>query len=134
MNVQIIYKVNVEIEAWELSNVFKASGIKRPVDDLPRLGRMIDQADLMISAWDENQLVGVARAITDFSYCCYLSDLAVNKDYQKNGIGKELIRLLKEELGEEVALLLLASQEAMDYYHRIGFDKIDNGYKIARKR
>ncbi|QNF26984.1 MULTISPECIES: GNAT family N-acetyltransferase [Metabacillus] len=134
MTVQITYKVNAEINALELSSVFRASGIKRPVDDLPRLGRMIEHADILISAWDGNQLVGIARAITDFSYCCYLSDLAVNKNYQKNGIGKELISLVKDELGEEVALLLLASQEAMKYYPRIGFNEIDNGFKIARKR
>jgi predicted N-acetyltransferase YhbS len=95
---------------------------------------MIEHADILISAWDGIKLVGIARAITDFSYCCYLSDLAVDKNYQKNGIGKELIALLKDELGEEVALLLLASQEAMEYYPRIGFNEIDNGFKIARKR
>ncbi|MBO1510956.1 GNAT family N-acetyltransferase [Metabacillus bambusae] len=134
MTLQITYKVNAEINAEELSSVFRASGIKRPVDDLPRLERMIDHADILISAWDGNNLVGIARAITDFSYCCYLSDLAVDKNYQKNGIGKELIALLKDELGEEVALLLLASQEAMEYYPRIGFNEIDNGFKIARKR
>jgi GNAT superfamily N-acetyltransferase len=134
MTLQITYKVNAEINAEELSSVFRASGIKRPVDDLPRLGRMIENADILISAWDGNKLVGVARAITDFSYCCYLSDLAVDKNYQKNGIGKKLIALLKDKLGEEVALLLLASQEAMEYYPRIGFNEIDNGFKIARKR
>jgi GNAT superfamily N-acetyltransferase len=134
MTLQITYKVNAEINAEELSSVFRASGIKRPVDDLPRLGRMIDHADILISAWDGIKLVGIARAITDFSYCCYLSDLAVDKNYQKNGIGKELIALLKDELGEEVALLLLASQEAMEYYPLIGFNEIDNGFKIARKR
>lgn len=134
MNLQITYKVNDEIKAEELSNVFKASGIKRPVDDLSRLQRMIDQADVIISAWDNKKLVGVARSMTDYSYCCYLSDLAVDREFQKNGIGKELIRLTKEAIGEEAALILLASQEAMDYYPRIGFERIDNGYKIARKR
>lgn len=135
MSKKISYKVNDEITAEELSTVFKRSGIKRPVDDLPRLQRMIDSADIIISARDsQQQLVGVARALTDFSYCCYLSDLAVDKTYQKNGIGKELIQLTKEELGEEVALLLLSSKEAMDYYPRLGFEQIDNGFKIVRKR
>jgi predicted N-acetyltransferase YhbS len=134
MNLEITYKVNDEIKAEELSTVFKASGIKRPVDDLSRLQRMIDQADVIITAWDNKKLVGVARAITDYSYCCYLSDLAVDREFQKSGIGKELIRLTKEAVGEEAALILLASQEAMDYYPRIGFERIDNGYKIARKR
>lgn len=133
-SLQITYKINVPISAEELSTVFKASGIKRPVDDLPRLQRMIEHADLTISAWVDEKLAGVARAITDYSYCCYLSDLAVDKAYQKMGIGKELVRLLQEQIGDEVTLILLASPIAMEYYPRIGFNKIDNGYIIARQR
>ncbi|WP_423798510.1 GNAT family N-acetyltransferase [Neobacillus sp. SAB-20_R2A] len=131
---QITYKINVPISAEELSTVFKASGIKRPVDDLPRLQRMLDHADLTITAWVDEKLAGVARAITDYSYCCYLSDLAVDKAYQKMGIGNELVRLLQEQIGDEVTLILLASPIAMEYYPRIGFKKIDNGYIIARQR
>jgi len=130
----IYYKIGALITAEELSDVFKTSGIRRPVDDLPRLQRMIEHADLLITAWVDQKLVGIARAVTDFSYCCYLSDLAVNKDYQKRGIGKELVRLIQEQIGDEVVLLLLAAPAAMDYYPRIGFDKIENGYIIPRKK
>ena len=130
----IYYKIGALITAEELSDVFKTSGIRRPVDDLPRLQRMIEHADLLITAWDEQKIVGVARAVTDFSYCCYLSDLAVNKDYQKRGIGKELVRLIQEQFSDEVALLLLSAPAAMDYYPRIGFDKVENGYIIPRKK
>ncbi|MEK3980889.1 GNAT family N-acetyltransferase [Psychrobacillus sp. FSL K6-2836] len=122
------------IKAEELSEVFKSSGIKRPSDDLNRLQRMIENSGVLITAWDNHRLIGVARAITDYSYCCYLSDLAVNKDYQNKGIGRELIRLVQEQIGEEVALLLLSSPIAMEYYPKIGFEKIENGFKIARKR
>lgn len=69
----------------------------------------------------------------DFSYCCYLSDLAVDKSYQKEGIGKTLLLLLKERIGEEVALILLAAPDAMSYYPHVGFENIDNGFRIARK-
>ncbi|MFJ7725232.1 GNAT family N-acetyltransferase [Neobacillus sp. NPDC097160] len=130
----IDFKIGATVTAEELSDVFKMSGIRRPVDDLPRLQRMIEQADLLITAWDRQTLVGVARAITDFSYCCYLSDLAVNKDYQKRGIGKELVRLVQEEIGDEVMLLLLSAPAAMEYYPRIGFDKVENGFIIHRKK
>lgn len=131
---QITYKVNEQITPEELSTVFKNSTIRRPVDDLPRLKRMIENADLLINAWDQDKLVGVARAITDFSYCCYLSDLAVDQHYQKQGIGKELIRLVQEEITDEVTLILLSSPVAMDYYPRVGFDKVDNGYRILSKK
>lgn len=128
------YTVNDKMDATELALVFKASGIKRPVDDLPRLQRMIEKADIVITARAEDKVVGVARAITDFNYCCYLSDLAIDKDHQKQGIGKELVRLLQEEIGDEVSLLLLASQEAMEYYPKIGFTPLNNGFCIPRIR
>ncbi|HZH63010.1 MAG TPA: GNAT family N-acetyltransferase [Metabacillus sp.] len=128
------YKVHDQINASELSHVFKASGIKRPVDDLPRLQRMIDNADIIITARYQEKVIGLARAITDFNYCCYLSDLAIDKEHQKQGIGKELVRLIQEEIGEEVSLLLLASQEAMEYYPKIGFTSFNNGFSIPRKR
>ncbi|WP_010280101.1 GNAT family N-acetyltransferase [Bacillus timonensis] len=131
---QISYKVNESIKAEELSNVFRTSGIKRPSDDLKRLQRMIEHSNVLITAWDNDQLIGVARAITDYCYCCYLSDLAVNKNYQHKGIGKELVRLLQGHIGEEVALLLLSSPIAMEYYPKIGFEKIENGFKIPRKK
>ncbi len=130
----IEYKLNTPIIPEELSRLFKASGINRPADDLPRLQKMIDNADLTFTAWDDEKLVGIARAITDFSYSCYLSDLAVDQEYQKSGIGKNLVKLLQEQIGEEVTLLLLSSPIAMDYYPRIGFEKADNGFKIMRKQ
>ncbi|MBS4209025.1 GNAT family N-acetyltransferase [Bacillus sp. FJAT-50079] len=114
--------------------LFKSSGIKRPSEDLNRLQKMIVHADLTLTAWDETQLIGIARAITDFSYCCYLSDLAVDKEYQHHGIGKKLIALLQEQIGDEVALILLSAPSAMEYYPHIGFEKIENGFKIARAR
>nr|WP_233522569.1 GNAT family N-acetyltransferase [Peribacillus glennii] len=105
--------------------VFKKSGIQRPSDGLNRIQLMIENSNVLITAWDNDRLVGVARAITDYCYCCYLSDLAVNQDYQNKGIGKELTRLVQEHIGEEVSLLLLSSPIAMDYYPKIGFEKIE---------
>ena len=133
-NVEISYKINELITAEELSNVFEASGIKRPYQDLKRLECMIEHSNILITAWDKDLLIGVARALTDYSYCCYLSDLAVNKNYQYNGIGKELVKLLQEHIGEEVSLLLLSSPTAMQFYPKIGFEKIENGFKIPRKK
>lgn len=127
------FEESKEISVAELADVFRKSGIRRPVEDLPRLQKMLDQADITMTAWDGMRLVGVARAITDFSYCCYLSDLAVDKDYQNQGIGKELVKRVQERLGEEISVILLASPIAMDYYPKIGFQKIQNGYIIPRK-
>ena len=130
----ITYKVNAQLEAHELSDLFKASGIKRPVEDLNRVKKMIDNANLTVTAWDGEKLVGVARALTDFSYCCYLSDLAVDKEYQNQGIGHELVDEIQKLIGEESNLLLLSASEAMDYYPKIGFEKAGNAYLINRKK
>ncbi|OAB40290.1 GNAT family N-acetyltransferase [Paenibacillus antarcticus] len=128
----IDYKVNRPLRSADVSDVFKSSGIKRPADDLDRIQRMIDNADVNISAWDWERLIGIARGITDFSYCCYLSDLAVCKEYQKMGIGTDLVERLREHLGDEVSLLLLSAPTAMDYYPRIGFEKTDKAFLIPR--
>ncbi|WP_141502901.1 GNAT family N-acetyltransferase [Paenibacillus luteus] len=130
----IRYQNNKELTADDLSKVFESSGIKRPFQDLDRLQKMIEHADIIISAWNGDTLVGVARAVTDYSYCCYLSDLAVSKPYQKLGIGKQLVERLRETLGAEVSLVLLSAPSAMEYYPRIGFTQTDKGFVIARGR
>ncbi|MFC4323027.1 GNAT family N-acetyltransferase [Litchfieldia salsa] len=134
MTTNLTYEINKKVNAEELSHVFIASGIKRPSNDLDRLQSMIENSNILITAWDHDQLIGVARGLTDYSYSCYLSDLAVNNEYQHKGIGKELVRLVQQHIGEEVALLLLSSPTAMDYYPKIGFEKVENGFRISRKR
>lgn len=130
--IQIEYRHNTSLAAADVAAVFDVSGIRRPTKDLARIGRMFANANLVISAWHENKLVGVCRTLTDFSYCCYLSDLAVDKAYQKHGIGKELIARVQQAIGDEVALILLSSPEAMKYYPKLGFEKVENGFIIKR--
>ncbi|MDQ1362376.1 MAG: hypothetical protein QG652_236 [Pseudomonadota bacterium] len=130
----IEYRHNYPLDASAVVLVFEASGIRRPTQDLARIERMFSNANLVISAWHENRLVGVCRALTDFSYCCYLSDLAVDKTFQHHGIGRGLIDRVRAVIGDEVALILLSAPEAMEYYPRVGFEKIENGYIIKRIR
>ncbi|MEK1830278.1 GNAT family N-acetyltransferase [Priestia megaterium] len=129
----IKYQVNAPISAKDVADVFRSSGIKRPIKDLERIELMIENSDINLTAWDGQQLIGIARAITDYSYCCYLSDLAICKDYQNKGIGKELVNRLQDILGDGVALILLASPVAMQYYPHIGFEKSENAFLIPRK-
>lgn len=129
---ELDYKINTPLRSIDLSDLFKRSGINRPADNLELIQKMIDHADVHITAWDGLKLVGIARAITDFSYCCYLSDLAVCMEYQKAGIGKMLVEKLRENLGDEVSLLLLSAPTAMEYYPRLGFEKINNAFLIPR--
>lgn len=117
------YRVGEPITADQFIDVLRRSTLaeRRPVDDLERVQAMLDHADLLITAWDDDLLVGVARSVTDFSYCCYLSDLAVDGDYQRQGIGRQLIRKTMNQLHSECSLILLAAPDAQRYYPHIGF-------------
>jgi ribosomal protein S18 acetylase RimI-like enzyme len=130
----IEYRHNSHLEATDVAAVFDASGIRRPTNDLARIERMFANANLVLSAWHEGKLVGVCRALTNFSYCCYLSDLAVDKAYQNRGIGQQLIANVRSAIGEEVALILVSAPEAIAYYPKAGFEKIENGFIIKRIR
>jgi GNAT superfamily N-acetyltransferase len=122
------------ISAPQLGDVFARSGIRRPTDDFPRLAKMIEHGNLLAGAWIDDRLVGVARALTDFSYCCYLSDLAVDRAYQKIGIGRALIEYVRAQLTDQVAILLLAAPEAKDYYKPLGFEWAENAWRIPRQK
>ena len=130
----ITYKLNHPLDAEEVIRVFESSGINRPTKDGERVRRMLQHSNLVISAWDGERLIGVCRALTDFSYCCFLSDLAVDRAYQHQGIGKEMISRLRQEIGDEVALIIQAAAASMSYYPRLGFEKMENGFMLARKR
>jgi predicted N-acetyltransferase YhbS len=95
-------------------------GERRPVNDRERIASMLNHADLLFTAWEGDLLVGVARSVTDFSYCCYLSDLAVDASYQKRGVGLELIRLTQSRLHPKCMIILLAAPNAEGYYPKIG--------------
>ena len=96
-------------------------GARRPLAEAERIDAMLQNADLLISAWDDDRLVGIARAVTDYTYCCYLSDLAVDEDWQRRGIGQELLATLKQALHPQCKIILLAAPQATDYYPHIGF-------------
>ena len=106
---------------------------RRPVDVQGRIQKMLDNANLIVTAWSEEKLVGVSRALTDFSFCCYLSDLAVDEAWQKKGIGKELIRLTHEAAGFDTTLILLAAPAAVGYYPKIGLTAFPHCFVIHRK-
>lgn len=122
---EVVYRAHDEVTAEEFVDVLVAStlGERRPVDDPERIRSMVEHADLTVTARDEGKLVGVARSVTDFSYCCYLSDLAVDVAYQRQGIGKRLIDLTVENLEPECMLILLSAPGAVDYYPHIGFER-----------
>lgn len=130
---EIIFSTEHIPDVNEIIKVYEGSGINRPTADKARMAAMFAHSNLVATAYDGGKLVGVARSLTDFSYCCYMSDLAVLREYQHCGIGKKLIEITKERIGDESNLLLLAAPDAADYYPKVGFQKVENGFIIKRK-
>lgn len=133
---EIQYRVNGELSVEQFIDVLQRSTLaaRRPLDDAARVGRMLAHANLTITAWDGDTLVGVARSLSDFAFCCYLSDLAVDAAYQRAGIGRELIRRTQAAAGPECTLLLLSAPAAMAYYPKVGFEKLENAFAIKRQQ
>ena len=105
---------------------------RRPVHDAGRISEMLAHANLICTAWDKDFLVGVSRSLTDFSYCCYLSDLAVDVSYQKKGIGRKLVELTQNRLHPQCKIILLAAPKAEGYYPKIGFRHFHSAWIFSR--
>ena len=133
MNIE--YKLNKNITSTEFIKILKNStlGERRPIDDLSTIKGMIENADIIVTATIDNKIIGVARAVTDFNYCCYLSDLAVDKEYQKNGIGKKLISIVQEQLNDKCKIILLSAPDATEYYPKIGFTQHNSAWTIKKQ-
>jgi ribosomal protein S18 acetylase RimI-like enzyme len=120
----------------QFADILNRSGLgaRRPVDDPDRLTRMLDSASLTIIATDDDsgEIVGIARSITDFSYACYLSDLAVDAAYQRRGIGKRMIELTRERAGPQCALILIANPDAVEFYRKLGMPDCDRAFVYPR--
>lgn len=118
----IEYRTGNALDVEAVRELYRASGLgeRRPLDEAERFSAMLENADIVISAWDDELLVGIARSISDFSYATYLADLAVRISHQRRGIGKELMRQT-QAAAPKAMLLLLAAPAAVDYYPHVGF-------------
>jgi GNAT superfamily N-acetyltransferase len=130
----IVYGLEPDLTADEFRDILVASTLaaRRPADDLKRLDKMLRHADLVVAARDGDRLVGVSRAVTDFAYCCYLSDLAVDQAYQRQGIGRRLIEETRAHAGELATLVLIAAPAAEGYYPKIGMSHAAGCWIIPR--
>jgi ribosomal protein S18 acetylase RimI-like enzyme len=136
---KIIYASEPELDVAEFRRVLVEStlGETRPVDDAPRLQTMLAKAGLVLTARldiEGRPLIGVARAITDFSWVCYISELAVSQSAQGLGIGKGLMDAARRELGPSVAISLISMPDAVGFYERIGMKRMTDAFWFSRKR
>lgn len=131
----VTYQQEPKLSADEFIDVLVRSTLaeRRPIQDRSVIEAMLANADLIVTARIEGRLVGVSRALSDFAYCTYLSDLAVDEQYQRRGIGRELIRRTHEAAGLHTALILLAAPKAQSYYPHIGLTKHESCWIIPRR-
>ncbi len=131
---EITYQTNIIPAVEQVIALYKAAGLPRPTQDQERIRQMYAHSNLVVTAWIDDQLIGVSRSITDWVWSCYLADLAVDPAYQKAGIGKKLIQLTKEKAGEQSMVLLLSVPTALEYYPRVGMQKVENGFILPREK
>lgn len=129
------YRLEPDLSPEEFIDVLVRSTLaeRRPVSNLGSIRAMLKNADVILTARFDGLLVGVSRAITDFAYCTYLSDLAVDERHQRQGIGRELIRRTHEAAGLHTMLILLAAPKAQAYYPHIGMTKHESCWVITRQ-
>jgi ribosomal protein S18 acetylase RimI-like enzyme len=130
----ITYSSTAKISADQAIDLYIRStlGERRPIHNRQAFENMYQHANLIISAWDGDKLVGISRSLTDFSYVAYLSDLAVDIQYQKQGIGKQLIEKTKSDLEPECMLVLLAAPKAREYYGPLDFDQHPSAWTLKK--
>ena len=128
----IKYRFGNDLNLDQVVELYRAStlGERRPIDDREIMANMLRHANLVVTAWEEELLVGIGRTLTDFSYVGYLADLAVRASHQRQGIGVELIRQTRERLGPRSMLVLLSAPRAVGYYPEIGFSKHDSAWTL----
>lgn len=129
------YALEPDLPVQEFIDLLSRSTLaeRRPVAEPIRIDRMLREADLIVTARSGGLLVGVSRALSDFSFCTYLSDLAVDEAFQRQGIGQELIRRTREAGGPDAMLILLAAPKAREYYPHIGFTPHDSCWYLPRQ-
>lgn len=131
----IQYRDNAVITAEQAIDLYKRSTLseRRPVHNVQTFEAMIKNANLTITAWDDQKLIGISRSLTDFAYVAYLADLAVDEQYQRSGIGKHLIHETQTRLGPECMIVLLAAPKANEYYEHIGFEHNPRAWTLKNK-
>ena len=129
------YRLEPDLSVDEFISVLIRStlGERRPMDDWNRIEGMLRQADVIVTARHEGKLVGVSRALTDFEFCTYLSDLAVDEAFQRQGIGRQLIEETHQVAGRHTMLILISAPKAATYYPHIGMESHSSCWVIRRE-
>jgi GNAT superfamily N-acetyltransferase len=131
MNADLTFHLDRRPEVEAIRALYAAAPLRRPIHDAERIRRMFEGSNVVISAYDGARLVGLLRGWTDFAFDGYVCDLAIHPEFQKSGVGRRLLELA-QGLGEDIQWVLLASPIAKDYYAHVGWEKVENGWRLSR--
>ena len=120
--------------AAEVADLLRAGGFNRPLDNLQRVERMLRNADVIITARDGAVLIGIVRGLADYSSYALVTELAVAASYKRMGIGRELLRLFREQVSDECAVILSSSEEGHTFYEHLGWDNLARAWRLPRSR
>ncbi len=130
----IAYSTRDAPTAEEVAALLRAGGFNRPVDDPDRVARMLRNADIVVTARDGDRLAGIVRGLADYASYALVTELCVAAPYKRAGIGRELLRLFREEAGEECAVILHSSEEGHTFYGHLGWDLLSRAWRLPRAR
>jgi ribosomal protein S18 acetylase RimI-like enzyme len=133
--VTIVYRDTHDVDLDQLTVLFNVVGWERRTADRERLAQLVRGSLYVVSAWDADRLVGFARGISDGATNAYISTAAVLPEYQKRGIGRELIQQLIAD-HDGIQFVLHANERAYPFYLHldVGFEPLDNVLVRRRKR
>ncbi|NLO80690.1 MAG: GNAT family N-acetyltransferase [Xanthomonadaceae bacterium] len=126
------FKTDAPVAVEQYVDLLIRSGLgqRRPIDDRACIEGMVRNASLLVTAWDGDHLIGAARSLTDFRYACFLSDLAVDRAYQRRGIGRRLLELTRQVLGPRCKIRLISAPLATAYYAMLGFVRNERCWEL----
>jgi ribosomal protein S18 acetylase RimI-like enzyme len=133
---EIQYHTDRKIDVAAFKDILQRSGLgaRRPAGDPERLRRMLAAYNLVITAWQDEVLIGVATCWTDYAHSAYLADLAVAADCQHSGVGRKLVELARDTVGPQVTLLLLSAPAAVGFYPKIGMERFQDCFIFRRSQ
>tara|TARA_Y100001936_G_scaffold214834_1_gene224804 strand:+ start:2147 stop:2545 length:399 start_codon:yes stop_codon:yes gene_type:complete len=130
----ISFHLNSLPEPQEVADLLIEGGFLRPLDDLNRVERMLERANIIVTVRDDQRIIGFCRALSDGAYYCLIAEVVVAPDYKGKKIGKTMLELVQREAGDEVNFVLTSSLEGETFYRHIGWEQIDRAFRLKRKR
>lgn len=119
----IDYKVNDSISVGMLTELYSSVGWSAYAGDAEIMGKILPGSFCYISAWSGEKLVGLVRAISDGCYVFYIQDILISHDYQRQGIGTQLIKQILEQAKNMKQIILTTdnTKKTIDFYKSVGF-------------